>query len=291
MKKEPLFPPLYSLVLPLPFWHHVLLPRFPNEWKRGPSCAKKQLIPDKGCWCTRRSARNSSRRTPTRTQRHAQASANQCTRTPQWVCPTTRRAIERRYALYAERLLNLADRIEARAQILSADGTDVSAALAKVTEARTLIESAQSSGDEAVTEFRSIDPATYEEQRDVALARDLAETSIADFKAARDLLKKQFVYYSLQQNKEPHYDNEKILTSVSPSYLPDYSSRHARWRQNHPADSATTTEDSMMMQPEEEMAVEAKLEAPPSDSTDLNDLDQELNDFTVINEDFSNLWD
>ena len=97
--------------------------------------------------------------------------------------------IERRYALYAERLLNLADRIEARAQILSADGTDVSAALAKVTEARTLIESAQSSGDEAVTEFRSIDPATYEEQRDVALAaRDLAETSIADFKAARDLL-------------------------------------------------------------------------------------------------------
>ena len=56
-----------------------------------------------------------------------------------------------------------------------------------------------------------------------------------------------------------------------------------------PADSATTTEDSMMMQPEEEMAVEAKLETPPSDSTDLNDLDQELNDFTVINEDFSNL--
>lgn len=97
--------------------------------------------------------------------------------------------IERRFNLYAEHLLNVASRIETRAQIMSKNGKNVSEALAKVTEARTYIDSAQVRGADAVSQFRSINPATYDAQREIALAaRDLAEATREDFKTARDLL-------------------------------------------------------------------------------------------------------
>ncbi len=38
-----------------------------------------------------------------------------------------------------------------------------------------------------------------------------------------------------------------------------------------------------------EQQEETQLQQPQSDSTDLDDLDQELTDFTVLEEDFSNL--
>lgn len=97
--------------------------------------------------------------------------------------------LERRFSLYAEHLLNVANRIETRAQLMSKNGKNTTEALAKVTEARSYITSAQSKGAEAVATFRSIDATNYDSQQAIALeARDLAETSREDFKTARDLL-------------------------------------------------------------------------------------------------------
>lgn len=97
--------------------------------------------------------------------------------------------IEHRFALYAEHLFNIANRIETRAQMMSNNGKNTTETLVKVSEARTFITSAQTKGAEAVNKFRSIDPATYDSQRDVALAaKDLAEAAREDYKTARDLL-------------------------------------------------------------------------------------------------------
>ncbi len=97
--------------------------------------------------------------------------------------------LERRFALYAKQLLNVASRIETRAQTMSQNGKNTTEALAKVTEARLYITSAQNKGTDAVSQFRTIDPATYETQREIALsAKDLAEASREDFKTARDML-------------------------------------------------------------------------------------------------------
>ncbi len=97
--------------------------------------------------------------------------------------------IERRFNLYTKHLLNIASRIETRAQMMSKNGKNTTEVLAKVTEAKTFITSAQLKGAEAVSKFRSIDPSTYETQREIALtARDLAGAGREDFKSARDLL-------------------------------------------------------------------------------------------------------
>lgn len=97
--------------------------------------------------------------------------------------------IERRFSLYAQHLFNIASRIEVRAQMMSKNGKNVSEALTKVTEAKNYINEAQVKTEEAVTKFRSIDPAEYDTQREIALAaRDLAEEGRNDFKTARDLL-------------------------------------------------------------------------------------------------------
>lgn len=97
--------------------------------------------------------------------------------------------LERRFALYAEHLLNVASRIETRAQMMSKNGKNTTEALEKVTEARTYIAAAQANGEDAVSKFRSIDPADYETQREIALAaRDLADSARVEFVTALDLL-------------------------------------------------------------------------------------------------------
>lgn len=111
--------------------------------------------------------------------------------------------IERRFNLYVDHLLNLASRIETRAQTMSKNGKNVSEALAKITEARTYIASAQIKGANAVSQFRSINPATYETQREIALsARDLAEAAREDFKTARELLREAVQILVQTQNQE-----------------------------------------------------------------------------------------
>lgn len=111
--------------------------------------------------------------------------------------------IERRFNLYAEHLLNVANRIEARAQMMTKNGKNTTEALAKVTEARTYITSAQSKGAEAVAKFRSIDATNYDTQRAIALeARDLAEAGREDFKTARNLLHEAVKTLVQTQNQE-----------------------------------------------------------------------------------------
>lgn len=97
--------------------------------------------------------------------------------------------IEFRFNIYTEHLLNLANRIEVRAQMMSNNGKNTTEALEKVTEARTYIAAAQANGEDAVSKFRSIDPANYETQREIALAaRDLADSARVEFVTALDLL-------------------------------------------------------------------------------------------------------
>jgi hypothetical protein len=111
--------------------------------------------------------------------------------------------LERRFALYAEHLLNVANRIETRAQMMSKNGKNTTEALAKVTEARSYITSAQTKGAEAVATFRAIDVTTYDTQRAIALdARDLAEASREDFITARDLLREAVKTLVQTQNQD-----------------------------------------------------------------------------------------
>ena len=111
--------------------------------------------------------------------------------------------IERRFNLYAEYLLNVATRIETRTQMMSKNDKNTTEALAKVTEARSYITSAQTKGTEAVSKFRTIDVTTYDTQRAIALeARDLAGAGREDFKSARDLLHEAVRTLVQTQNQE-----------------------------------------------------------------------------------------
>ncbi len=98
--------------------------------------------------------------------------------------------LSRRFAVYTKRLTSLADKIEARMTKLFNKGKDTSSVSAKLSEARSAIANAQSYGDQAVAKFNSIDPDTYDTQREIALAaKDLANQARNQYKQALFFLK------------------------------------------------------------------------------------------------------
>lgn len=83
--------------------------------------------------------------------------------------------LERRFAFYDSRLRNIITRFEKRLDILKADGKDITAVSAKLTEVKSKLESAKAKGVEAVAAFKAIDPAQFSEQKvESFAARDLA---------------------------------------------------------------------------------------------------------------------
>lgn len=98
--------------------------------------------------------------------------------------------LERRFTFYYTRLSNIIIRFEKRLDILKADGKDIAAVSAKLTEVKTKLESAKAKGAEAVAAFRAIDPAKFSEQKTEALAaRDLANSARKLFVETHTLLK------------------------------------------------------------------------------------------------------
>ncbi len=98
--------------------------------------------------------------------------------------------LSRRFAFYYKRLTGIAARLDTRLTKLKTEGQDVSLALAKLAEARTKLESAKNSADQAVLAFQAIDPTKFSEQKAKALAaRDLANSARTAFKDALVLLK------------------------------------------------------------------------------------------------------
>lgn len=98
--------------------------------------------------------------------------------------------LERRFAFYYSRLSNIITRFEKRLDILKADGKDITAVSAKLTEVKTKLESAKAKGIEAVAAFKAIDPAKFSEQKTEALAaRDLANSARKLFVETHTLLK------------------------------------------------------------------------------------------------------
>ena len=57
----------------------------------------------------------------------------------------------------------------------------------------------------------------------------------------------------------------------------------------HQINKNTANQTNTTTEITDEQMDETELQATPSDSTDLNDLDQELNEFEVLEEDFSDL--
>lgn len=98
--------------------------------------------------------------------------------------------LERRFKYYYDRLSGIAKRIETRLATLKSQGKDTASADAKLTSAKTTLESAKSLADQAVAAFRAIDPAKFDEQKAEALAaRDLANQARVAFKDALSLFK------------------------------------------------------------------------------------------------------
>jgi hypothetical protein len=98
--------------------------------------------------------------------------------------------LERRFRYYYQRLSGIATRIQQRLETQKSEGKDTTAALTKLQEAKSKLESAKSLSEQAVAAFRSIDPARFEEQKTQALgARDLANQARVTFKDALALLK------------------------------------------------------------------------------------------------------
>lgn len=98
--------------------------------------------------------------------------------------------LERRFKFYYDRLSGIASRIQTRLDTLKSNGEDTTAALSKLTEAKTKLESAKTLGAQSVAAFRAIDPTNFEEQKTEAkAARDLANQARAAFKDALLLFK------------------------------------------------------------------------------------------------------
>lgn len=98
--------------------------------------------------------------------------------------------LERRFNYYYKRLSGIATRLQTRLNTMSSEGKDVSAAQSKLLDAKNKLESAKTSGAQAVSAFRALDPATFAEQKAEALAaRDLANQARTAFKETLALLK------------------------------------------------------------------------------------------------------
>lgn len=95
-----------------------------------------------------------------------------------------------RFTFYYERLSTVMSKLKTRFEAMAKEGKNVAAAQAKLTEAQTALTKAKSLSDQAIAAFKSIDPAQYESQREVALkARDLAMQAREQFKTAVELLR------------------------------------------------------------------------------------------------------
>ncbi|MEO8581563.1 MAG: hypothetical protein ABI425_03175 [Patescibacteria group bacterium] len=105
--------------------------------------------------------------------------------------------LETRFNEMYKRLSTLASKIQTRINAVKAEGKDTAAAQTKLDAAKASLESAKSLGQEAITAFKGIDPAKYDEQRSKALAaKDKAEqarkafmTALQDMKDAVAALK------------------------------------------------------------------------------------------------------
>lgn len=98
--------------------------------------------------------------------------------------------LERRFKFYYDRLSGIAARLQNRLDTLKSNGKDTASALAKLTEAKTKLESAKTLGAQSVAAFRAIDPAKFEEQKTEAkAARDLANQARVAFKESLVLFK------------------------------------------------------------------------------------------------------
>ncbi len=95
-----------------------------------------------------------------------------------------------RFGFYSQRLTNLIDKIETKLSEMATEGKDVTAAQAKLNEAKAALDKAKSLGSQAITAFEAIEPAEYETQRDRALAaRDLAQQARKNYQEAVFLMK------------------------------------------------------------------------------------------------------
>jgi len=98
--------------------------------------------------------------------------------------------LQHRFQVYYNRLNSMAKKIQNRFTTMSGEGKNVASAEAKVVEALAQIEEAKKYGDSSVAKFDSIDPETYEAQRQIALeAKDMAQEARDSFKLALSLLK------------------------------------------------------------------------------------------------------
>jgi len=113
--------------------------------------------------------------------------------------------LERRFKFYFERLTNIITRFHT----LKNKGTDVSTIQVKLDAAKTQLASAKSLGEQAVADFRAIDPAKFSEQKAQAqAARDQAMQARGAFLEVHKLLK----------------DALKLLKTISKPALPAASS-------------------------------------------------------------------
>ncbi len=98
--------------------------------------------------------------------------------------------LSNRFGIYSSRLQNLIGKLDTRLTMLETDGKDVTAAKAKLSQAKETLASAKSLGEQSTAAFLAIEPATYESQRDKALAaRDLAMQAREKYKTTISLLK------------------------------------------------------------------------------------------------------
>ncbi len=78
--------------------------------------------------------------------------------------------LQRRFNFYYQRLTKIADKIEARFDLLEAEGVDMTEARDGFSNAMLLLEEAIEKANGAVAKFEEVDPEQYQAQRQIALA-------------------------------------------------------------------------------------------------------------------------
>lgn len=92
--------------------------------------------------------------------------------------------------VYYDRFTKIIEKIQNRLTFMTGEGKDVAAAQAKLTEARTQLETAKSTTLAAIEQFQAVDGENYEAQKDQALkARDLAKQARDEFRGVLILIK------------------------------------------------------------------------------------------------------
>lgn len=98
--------------------------------------------------------------------------------------------LSRRFGFYYEKFSKLIAKVTKRFEKLSSEGKDMTAPLAKLAEAKTVLEEAKVLADKAVSGFDAINAEEYQAQRDQALAaRDFAQSAREKFKSVLALIR------------------------------------------------------------------------------------------------------